>query len=234
MNFSFNKLKHWVVDYVHWAKGATVMYLKHTPPKHYLDYIVEGKSPVIIIPGVFERWAFLNPISDYLSLQGHPVYIVPKLGNNIADIPLSSKKVKEIIIENKLKDVIIVAHSKGGLIAKYLLIHDNEEQRVSGVVAIATPFSGSAIVKFLIHPIYQELGVESEVIKNLDQHKGINNKIVSIFPKYDNHIWHEKGSFLEGALSNIEVPVWGHHKIINDKKVWLEVENAINKIIYLK
>jgi len=233
MSFSLKKLKYWIIDYAHLVKGATVMYLKNTPPKHYLEHTIDGKVPIIIIPGVFERWGFIYPIANYLSFMGHPVYIVPKLGNNIMDIPSSSKKVREIVKENRLRNVIIIAHSKGGLIAKYLLINDNDEKRVKGVVAIATPFSGSSITKFLIHPIITELGIGSKIIKYIDEHKEVNNKIISIFPKYDNHIWHNKGSFLEGALGNIEVSTYGHHKVLNNKMVFIEVEKAINKISIL-
>jgi len=230
MPTTLKKAKAWAVDYAHLIKGATVMYLRHTPPKHYLGYVKEGKTPIIILPGIFGRWAFLKPLADNLSLQGHPVYIVPKLGNNIGDIPSSAQKVKEVIVENNLKHVVIVAHSKGGLIAKYLIAHDNAHHEVAGLVAIATPFSGSAIGKLVPHYSIRELDVDSEIIKYLSVHKTVNHKIISIIPLYDNHVWHDQGSFLDGALENIRVSTSGHHKVLNDKQVWREVEAGVEKL----
>lgn len=228
-----SKLKDWLVDYASLIKNGTIMYVHRNPPAHYLGYVKQGKVPVIILPGIFGRWAFLKPLGDYISLLGHPVYIVPKLGNNIKDIPSSSKLVRELIEEEKLKEVIIVAHSKGGLIAKYLLIHDNADERADGLVAIATPFSGSAIGNLVPHYSISEMAVDSEIIHYLSSHTKINHKIISIIPQYDNHVWHEKGSFLDGALENIRVNSRGHHKLLYDKEVWKQVVKALDKIASL-
>jgi predicted alpha/beta hydrolase family esterase len=228
-----NKLAAWIKDYAHMFSAGTVMYFRRTPPKHYLGHVIDGKTPVIILPGIFGRWAFLKPLADHISLLGHPVYIVPKLGNNIGDIPTSVKKVSEVIKENNLKNVVIVAHSKGGLISKYLLVEDESSKKVKGVIAIATPFHGSSIGKFIPHYSIQELMSDSEIIRYLEKHSEVNGKIVSIIPSYDNHVWHSMGSHLEGALQNIHVDVAGHHKILNDKIVWNIVVEWIEKITKL-
>jgi len=223
------KLKTWIIDYAHMLFLGAIMYLRHTPPKHYLEHVVEGKIPVIILPGVFGRWAFMKPLGDHISLLGHPVYIVPKLGNNLKDIPTSAKKVYEVIEENNLKNVVIVAHSKGGLIGKYLMAHEDKENRVKGLIAIATPFHGSRAAKLIPHPGTWELSHNSEMIKNLESQTEVNKKIVSIIPLYDNHVWHSKGSFLEGAKENIQVEATGHHKVAADKKVWESILEEIDK-----
>ena len=58
----------------------------------------------------------------------------------------------------------------------------------------------------------------------------LDKKIVSIIPLYDNVVWHEKGSYLEGAMQNIEVKTPGHTLILKDKKVWDIVVEWIEKI----
>ena len=224
------KINAWIKDYAHLFSAGAIMYFKRTPPKHYLGHTIDGKVPVIILPGIFGRWAFLKPIADHISLLGHPVYIVPKLGNNIGDIPSSAKKVREVIEENKLKNIVIVAHSKGGLISKHLMLHDDPENRIKGLIAIATPFHGSSIGKFIPHYSVKELSSDSEIIKYLEEHSEVNKKIVSIIPSYDNHVWHSKGSYLDGAMQNISVSVAGHHRILNDKIVWEKVMEWIEKI----
>ena len=172
-------------------------------------------------------------MADHISLLGHPVYVVPKLGNNIGDIPSGAKKVREVIEENKLKNIVIVAHSKGGLITKYLLIHEDPEQKVKGLIAIATPFHGSSIGKFIPHYSVQELTKDSDIIHYLAEHSEVNGKIVSIIPSYDNAVWRDKGSHLEGAMQNIEVEIPGHNLILKDKKVWTIVVEWIEKITRL-
>lgn len=221
------ELGSWIKDYLHLLKGYSLMYLHNKAPSHYLSFTIEGKVSVILIPGIAEKWGFLKSLGDKISLGGHPVYIVPKLGHNLTDIPKSAKIIKDLIEENKLKNVIIVAHSKGGLIAKYLLVHFNKNNDVRGVIAIATPFSGSVLARLVRHKSFKELSPDSQLIQDLNSDTTVNNKIISIYPSYDNLA--PKGSVLTYA-ENIKVNVKGHHKILFDKQAQDVVIEKINKL----
>src|SRR5581483_7175667 len=209
---------HWVADFAHMAKGGASMFIHTQPPKHYLGYTVEGKAPVILIPGIFGKWGFYKHLGDKISPGGPPVYIVPKLGYNLKDIPTSASLVREVIDENNLKNCIIVAHSKGGLISKYLLIHLNKDNRVKGVISIATPYSGSSMARLLPLNRIMELDGDSKIIKDLASHSEVNKEIVSISPVFDNMVWAKEGSFLKGA-ENIKIDEKGHHKILFNKEL---------------
>lgn len=248
------KIMSWVSDYGYMVRGATTSIFYNKPPKHYLEYTVKGKVSVILVPGILGKWGFMKNLGDKISLAGHPVYIVPELGYNVYSIPSSAKmlrsvvshifsnkghttpdvsrgakSVKNIIEKHKLEGVVLVAHSKGGLIGKYLLAHQNSDNKVLGMVSIATPFSGSAMAKLLPLDPIRELLKDSKVLIDLEKHNEVNHKIISIYPEYDNHVWSENGSRLDGA-HNIEVPVRGHHRVIFDKKVQDIVLKSIEKI----
>ena len=241
----------WLVDYGYMVRGAAASMIYRKPPAHYQGYKVAGKVPVILIPGILGKWSFMKKLGDKISLEGHPVYIVPELGYNIYSIPSSAKTLRTLIVhafpkrghivprvsrgaehikklveDKKLEGAILVAHSKGGLIGKYFLAHYNTDNKVLGMIAIATPFAGSSMAKLVPLDPFMELDTDSKIIHDLEKHQDINKKIVSIRPEYDNHVWAEKGSFLEGA-HNIEVHVSGHHKVVFDK----EVQNAVLKSI---
>lgn len=219
------KIIYWIVDYCYLLLGKMLMYIYKDPPKHYLDYVVIGKNPVILIPGNSNKWGFLKKLADFISRLGHPVYIPHRLGLNLFDIPTSAKIVRRVIDENKLEKVILIGHSKGGIVGKYFLAHENKDNKISRLIAIAAPFSGTNIVNRLPYKSFKELSPKSEIIQELESNSKVNSKIVSIMPEFDNHVWSEKGSRLEGAL-NITVPIKGHHKIVFDK-------NVIKKIIEL-
>jgi len=195
----------------------------------------------------------MKSLGDSISREGHPVYIVPELGFNLHSIPQSAKtlhlfilsifiekKKTKIISEHALKaktfidsqtieKIIIVAHSKGGLIGKYLLAHHNHDKKILGLISIATPFSGSAMAKLVPIESARELQKDSALLKDLGKHPEINKLITSIIPKYDNHVWSENGSYLEGA-KNINVEVSGHHKILFDKEVQNIIVERIEQI----
>jgi pimeloyl-ACP methyl ester carboxylesterase len=221
------KITNWARDYFYFMKGHSFMF--HKPPKHYLGFVLGDKSPVILIPGVYSKWQFLKAIADPISLKGHPVYAVEHLGYNTRAIDHSAKLIRELIDEKNLRNVIIIAHSKGGLIAKHLLAYDNQDGRVVKVITIATPFLGSHAVKFLPGKTFKELHPESEMIKKLHSQSDVNHKIVSIFGEFDNHVWPTGNCRLDGA-KNIQVNVYGHHKILFNKHVLSIVLDEIEKV----
>jgi len=220
------KAIYWIVDYCYFFLGKVLMLVHTNPPKHYLGYVIKDKIPVILIPGISVKWGFLKHLGDSISHLGHPVYVISKLKFNLLDIPQSAKLIRETVDENHLKNAIIIGHSKGGIIGKYFLIHENKDNRVKGLIAIGSPFSGSKIVHHLRGIAFKELAPESKTIKDINSNRKANAKIISIMPEFDNHVWSEKKSYLDGALLNITFPVKGHHKIVFDQK-------SIEKIIEL-
>lgn len=250
----YQKFSDWIVDYGYMVRGASASILYQTPPDHYQSYVLAHKLPVVVIPGILGTWSFMKTLVDKISLAGHPVYVVPNLGYNLFNIPESARKIKSLIFKNPnanelalltlskkasaIKEtidtahgerVILVAHSKGGLIGKYFLTHYNTNNKVIGMISIATPYAGSSMAKLLpLEPI-SELNVDSQIIKDLTENTSVNKDIVSIIPEYDNHVWSETGSYLDGA-DNIEIAVRGHHKIVFDKKVHAIVLESLEKI----
>lgn len=216
------------------------MAIHKNPPEHYLGYVVDGKVPVILIPGIFGKWGFMKHLGDALSYLGHPVHVLPKLGYNVSNIPDAANMlhvaIDKIFSEDKSSDestvprgAIIVAHSKGGLIGKYFLAHHNKKNHVAGMISIATPYSGSSLGNFLPVDAIEELDVDSPLIHELGSKTEVNAKIISIIPEYDNHVWSKNGSTLDGA-ENIHIPVRGHHKVVFSSRVIVQVCKSVEKI----
>lgn len=84
-------------------------------------YSTGSKVPVVLLPGIYETWFFLEPLARVLHDAGHPVHTVPGLRYNLADLDDSSRLVAERLAVLDLDRVVIVAHSKGGLIGKHLM-----------------------------------------------------------------------------------------------------------------
>lgn len=179
-------------------------------------YAHGDRRPVLIVPGVYETWHYLRLVADALNDAGHPVHTVPGLGLNHRPIPESAGIVWRRILELDLRDVAIVAHSKGGLIGKHLLALDDVEHRVDRVVAIATPFTGSRMAYYTLPRAMREFRPDSPVISRLVTQERVNARIVSIAPRWDPHI--PDGSTLAGAR-NVTLPVVGHFRILLDERL---------------
>src|SRR5262249_37509801 len=150
------KAHAWFKDVLHILKSKVMIYSE--PPEHYLGFTIEGKVPVLLIPGITDTWVTMKNLGNKISHAGHPVYVVPELGLNLHSIPRSARilraimvrliprkihpehihkvaeSVRKLIEENDLKAAVIVAHSKGGLIGKYILAHMNQDKRLIGVI----------------------------------------------------------------------------------------------------
>lgn len=182
------------------------------------------ERPVLLIPGVYERWEYLLPIAEALNEQGHPCYIVPQLQRNSIPIPEAARLAGAVLRLRDLSDVVIVAHSKGGLIGKHVLAFDDPDRRVAGVVAIASPFQGSTLSRLPLTKPLREFAPGQGSIAALAAEKMINEHIVSIYPYYDTHI--PSGSELAGA-TNIALPLSGHFRVLAEPLVIAETLRAV-------
>ena len=79
---------------------------------------------IILLPGVYEHWTFLRPLGDALSAAGHRVSVVHGLGANRRSIGDTATRLGHALEKRppSASGRVIVAHSKGGLIGKQLLV----------------------------------------------------------------------------------------------------------------
>lgn len=173
------------------------------------------RATVVLLPGVLERWPFLRAIGDRLARAGHPVHTVPSLGVNCRLVPAQAARVAEYLRAHDLRDVVLVAHSKGGLIGKSVLRDRAVSSRVLGLVAVATPFNGSPYARWFVAPSIREFSPEHPVIVDLARDRAVNDRIVSLWPSFDQHI--PVSSRLVGARANVVLPGTGHFRILSSR-----------------
>jgi pimeloyl-ACP methyl ester carboxylesterase len=203
------RLAYWALDYVFALEWQIRSLSRRRPPAYHQGR--PGKAPIILIPGVYEPWPYLLPLAQSLHQAGHPVYFVQELGYHTMQIPAAAETVRRLIDRHCLRDAVLIAHSKGGLVGKYALAHLNSDDAIARLIAIAAPFSGSVYASFWIIPAVRVFSPRSPIIRELVANAAANTKIISIYGQFDPHI--PGGSYLEGA-TNIELPVMGHFRIL--------------------
>jgi hypothetical protein len=180
--------------------------------------------PILLLPGVYETWHFLEAAGRHLHALGHPVHTVPTFGSNVRPIAEMAQLASDYLVEQDLVNVALVAHSKGGLIGKTLMISDVGEARVRSMVAINSPFSGSDYAHLVPLPTLREFVPTHETIVGLARSAEVNSRITSIFSVWDPII--PNGSLLTGA-TNIELPVTGHFRILDRPDLLDAVTRAV-------
>jgi hypothetical protein len=186
------------------------------------DYTDGEGRPVLLLPGIYETWHFLRPIADALHADGHPVHVVETIGRNGRPIPRVAGEARRVLEERDLRDVVILAHSKGGVVGKHLLVDEEAAERERGaprrvtrLIAIASPFSGSSMARLVPVGGLRAFLPGDALLARLAGERAVDERITSIAPRIDPHI--PEGSRLAGA-ENIEIDTVGHFRILTDPR----------------
>jgi pimeloyl-ACP methyl ester carboxylesterase len=207
----------WVRDYAYAAVWQARAFANRTDPRRFR---AGGLAPVLVIPGVYETWKFLQPLIVALHERGHPVHVVDPLRHNRRPVATGAQLVAEYLEAHDLHDVVLVAHSKGGLIGKHVMALTPGAARVRGMIAVATPFGGSRYARLMVSPTLRSFSPRNATILALARETTVNARIVSLYGRFDPHI--PGGSELPGA-HNVMLETGGHFRILAHPRVIAEV-----------
>ncbi|MCR2762681.1 hypothetical protein NQ152_04070 [Microbacterium sp. zg.B48] len=238
----------WALDYAYAARrqlaivGALGTPGRRRPGPRAWRSGSDRLAEIILLPGVYEHWTFLRPLGDALNAAGHRVRVVHGLGTNRRSIVETSERLGRALAGRPPSAAgrVLVAHSKGGLIGKHLLVSSGAAAAAAveaatggdpadaaagasastgsdaplgllGLVAVCTPFHGSRLAGLFVVPSIREFLPDGETIVMLGRDESVNGRIVSVFGRFDPHI--PGGSALDGA-TNVMVPATGHFRIL--------------------
>ncbi|PPG02272.1 alpha/beta hydrolase [Pseudoclavibacter sp. RFBI5] len=205
---ALQKLGWWALDYVYAVERQVRAAFSRAEAGSYLS---GDGAPVVIIPGVYEPWRFMLPLIEAIHENGHPVHVLEPLGFNHRPVPDAAKHVAAYLRAHDLTDVLLVTHSKGGLVGKFAMSFGDSAERIAGMLAIATPFAGSRYARAMAVSSLRIFSPSDATILALARESDANARIVSVFGRFDPHI--PDGSVLELAR-NIELPTGGHFRIL--------------------
>lgn len=132
-------------------------YMLNKQRAHYK--ICETKYPLVMVHGVFFRdYKYVNywgRIPNELRKNGATVYF----GNHQSALPVNlsgaelAQRIKAICKQTGCEKVNIIAHSKGGLDARYAVSLCGADKYVASVTTISTPNRGCVFVDWLLEKI---------------------------------------------------------------------------------
>ncbi len=170
------------------------------------------KETVLILQGIHEQPYFLMTIAKELHAMGYGINGVYSQKETEEKIEFLAEKTAQFIIHNRLRKVILVAHSKGGLVAKYMVDTYPEINRlVKKIVTLSSPYQGSFLANLV--PGYIQLDYKNTFLEKMGKHSENNHKFLVLYPTFDNHVIPFSSLKLGGA-KNIRIPINGHTRIL--------------------
>lgn len=217
-----------LADWAHVARRWPASLLDRTPA----DAFASGdRTPVVLLPGIWESWRYLLPLARRLHALGHPVHPLPTLGWNGRPLEESLERARAGFAALDVERPVLVAHSKGGLIGKSLLVDalgSRDPAAPRGLVAVCTPFGGSKLSwRALSRTPLGLFAPNGSTILALAAERAVNDRIVSIGSAWDEMI--PNGSFLAGA-HNITLAMPGHFRPVADGGTALLVHENVERL----
>lgn len=207
----------WAADYLYAGVWQLRSFVNRTDPA---GFRTGDQTPIVVIPGIWESWKFMQPLITSMHNLGHPVHVVRVLHYNNRPVTDAAAHVDAYIQEHDLTGAVLVAHSKGGLIGKYVMVHGDSAPRIRSMLAVAAPFQGSRYAPFMPLASLRVFSPKNAVIVALALERAVNERIVSVFGQFDPHI--PAGSELSGA-KNVRLDTGGHFRILAHPRVLAEL-----------
>ncbi len=175
---------------------------------------VRGR-PVVLVPGVYEAWHFLRPLARRLHRRGLRVHAVPALGRNHRPVPESADVLRRTLAERDLRDVVLLAHSRGGLIGKHAMLADlaSGDARIASMVTVNTPFSGSRYARWVPLRAVRALVPGDAVIRALVLDRTVDARIVAVRSIWDPHV---PDAVVPPGGADVVLPTPGHFRVLAD------------------
>ncbi|NUP73463.1 MAG: alpha/beta hydrolase [Sinomonas sp.] len=216
------------LGYAVWRHAASVLQGRvaaprvHAPAQNHGEPAVQ--ADIVLIPGIYEPAGFMDPLRRRLQARGHRVIVLPELGYNRRTIPQCAALAAARLRELGVRDAVVIAHSKRGLIGKLLMTAPDTADLVARMLAVGTPFEGTSYSRYAptrpLRSFYPGHPVMGHLAKNLE----VNSQIVSVGAAIDPLIG--RTTRLEGAR-NILLPITGHFRVLGDSGFLAVVDHFV-------
>ena len=194
----------------------------------------EGRLPVLLIHGYVCNRGFWAPLSRRLAQAGivHGAVDLEPVGAGIDEfVPLVARAVDELLTHTGARQVILVAHSMGGLVARAFL-RQHGVQQVARVITLGTPHHGTALANLAVGRNARQMsrpgGAPNVWLAQLDADETPATRALftSIWSHHDNIVAPQASSHLPGA-TNIALGGIGHVALAADPRVMRQVLSEI-------
>jgi len=206
---------------------AMYRFLPGDPPPRSAD------APVLLLHGVLCNAGSMHDLRVALVARGvGPVYTLsygPPLASIDSFIDQLAGKIDAILAATGARQVAIVGHSMGGLIARaYLRRHG--PQRVGTVITIGTPHKGSVHAWLFPGVSLGQLRPSNAWLAELGRARPSKEvRIVSIWSWHDSMVAPQTSAELAGA-ENIALAGIGHNALVRNERVYDIVATELKRV----
>lgn len=183
------------------------------------DRLRPGSTPILLVHGYGCSRGVWWLLRRRLERAGHvvaSVSLTPPYTAMGKLVPQLRERIDAVCAATGAKQVVLVCHSMGGLIARsYLSRHGNE--RVAQLLTLATPHAGTELARVGYGQNAREMAPDSRWLADINAEPLIV-PAVALRNAYDNYAMPQDNQRLPGAR-DVELPPVGHIAMLYDARV---------------
>jgi len=190
--------------------------------------------PVLLIHGYgcnSGYWAHLTPLLDAARISHASVDLEPVAGDIDGYVPLVERAVHALQAATGAKQIAIVAHSMGGLVARaWMRAHGTAA--VARVITLGSPHHGTALARFGLGRNAFQMRDNSAWLRALAAGEDAATRalVSSLYTHHDNIVSPQESSRLEGAR-NLEFGGVGHVALGSNPRVLAAVMQELAALV---
>jgi triacylglycerol esterase/lipase EstA (alpha/beta hydrolase family) len=196
--------------------------------------------PVLLLHGYgcnSGYWASLAPLLDAARISHATLDLEPVAGDIDGYVPQVQSAVEHLCAQAGAAQVVIVAHSMGGLVARAWM-RDHGTARLARLITLGTPHHGTCLASFGIGRNAAQMrrdgcadGLEGPWLRALaaGESAAARALVTSIYTHHDNIIAPQTSSVLEGAR-NIAFGGVGHVAMARNRRVLAQVMQELDAL----
>jgi pimeloyl-ACP methyl ester carboxylesterase len=191
--------------------------------------------PVLLLHGMIDNRSIFLRLRTSLARKGFTSLLTMNYPVLTADLPSAAYQLAEVVericIRTGYQRIHLVAHSMGGLVARYYVQRLSGDSRVSVLVTLATPHAGTSAAKLLPYGILRHLQPGAAVLDELAAPApGCRTRLVSIYSDLDVMVLPATSGILRHPdldVRNVLIAGAGHHTLPFDRRTVQEIERAL-------
>jgi triacylglycerol lipase len=178
-----------------------------------------ARRPILLVHGYGCSRGVWWLLRRRLEAAGHTVATVslaPPYTNMGKLVPQLNQRIEEVCAATGAKQLTLIGHSMGGLIARsYLARHGIA--RVAQLITLATPHAGTELGRIGFGQNAREMEPGSLWLRDMAQ-ETVKVPAISLRNPYDNYVMPQDNQRLPGA-NDVELPAVGHIAMLYDARV---------------
>jgi triacylglycerol lipase len=180
-------------------------------------------TPVLFIHGLLHNTSTFAWIKQKMALAGWQNFRGVNLSTTQHTIPQMAEQTLETIHAMRrdfgVKKVDIVAHSMGGILARYVLQKMGNDGLVRKLITLGTPHQGTCLSRYLLLTHLRELMPGSQTLLDLENAAPLTKtQAVAVYGSLDVLMWPRERAHWSG-VRNIQLKGVGHAGLLFSKRV---------------